>query len=539
MKISLFNKSIALLLLVIFMVPPVFLSNPNVASAQLGLAVPVSDQPIELKETGFSVFGVPTGISLDGLAFLAANIIIARITDSIVSWINSGFQGSPTFIQDPAGWAVETADIASGALFEQLGIADFLCTPFAPIRAALVWNYQQKKFTRDYKCKLSNAINNIGNFARFTAGDFNGQGGWDQWFNITQNQSNNPFGVYVGAQLEMDQRIAAAVGLENQKLDWGRGFLSIQRCKVPDPNLAHGCKEYYPIETPGSVVEDQLNQTLGSEQNRINVADEINEVLSALANQLVTHVFQGGLANAGGGGTIDPNGSSDFTVTCSISPTDPIYLNPQTHISQGVTFSANVVGGVGPTTYSWLLTGSPSPVPPATTINLTGPSVGLITYSSLGVGPQTARVSVSKDTGAGGVVTKYATCSLNVLADPPLKIESCSVSPSVVHWQYGATSTPGYVDPTWSIIATGGAVTANSTPNDMGYCIYDWYVGSSAHWVVTAPLVGSPAGSRCDLTTYYRIHGQVPGDLYTNVTVHSGSQSFGPRQCGPLTTIYP
>lgn len=532
MRISFFNKCISLTLLIAFIITPIFLANPSKASAQIGMAVPVSDQPLELKETGFSIFGVPTGISLDGLAFIAANLIIARITDSIVSWINSGFQGSPAFIQDPAGWFVETADMASGALFEELGIADFLCTPFAPIRIALIWNYQQKKFTRDYKCKLSDVA---GNFNSFISGDFVGQGGWDQWFNITQNPSNNPFGVYVGAQIEMDSRIANAIGLENNKLDWGKGFLSIQKCKVPDPSLPHGCKEYYPIETPGSVVEAQLNNTLDSEGRRINVADEMNEILSALANQLVTRVFQSGLSRASGGGTIDPNASSDFVVSCSVNPTDPIYLNAQTRISQPVTFSANVVGGVGPTTYAWTLSGSPSPAAPATTINLTTQSPTPVTYSTVGVGTQTARVSVTKDTGLG-FTTKYATCNINVLADPPLKIDSCSVRPSVIHWQYGATSTPGYVDPTWSIYARGGALAPNST-NDMGYCVFDWYASGVNHWVISAPLVGSPAGSRCDLTMYYRIYGQNIGDLFTNVTVHSGGQTTGPQQCGPLTTL--
>jgi hypothetical protein len=524
MRTYFFNKCISLVLLMLFVVTPIFLANPNRANAQF-LAVPVSDGPLELKETGFSIFGVPTGISLDGLAFIAANLIIARITDSIVSWINTGFQGSPAFIQDPGGWFVETADMASGALFEELGVADFLCTPFAPIRAALVWNYQQKKFTRDYKCKLSDVA---GNFNNFVSGDFNGQGGWDQWFNITQNPSNNPFGVYIGAQIEMDSRIAKAVGLENNKLDWGKGFLSIQKCKVEDPSLPHGCKEYYPIETPGSVVEAQLNNTLDSEGRRINVADEMNEILSALANQLVTHVFQGGLSHASGGGTIDPNGSSDFTVSCAVNPTDPIFLNTQSQISQPVIFSASVVGGVGPATFAWVLSGSPSPAGPATTINLTAQSVTPVTYSALGVGPQTARVSVTKDTGAG-LTTKYATCNINVLSDPPLKIESCSVSPSVIRWQYNNTPAPGYINPTWSVFASGGALAPSTTTpsTDMGYCIFDWTTSAGWHWVITSPLVGSPAGSRCDLTTYYQTHGQSSGNIFTSVTIHSGTQTTG------------
>lgn len=526
------------MLLVIFLVTPLFLSDANKANAQFGMAVPVNDGVNNLKESGVSVFGVPTGLGLDGLAFLAANLIIARITDSIVSWINSGFQGSPAFIEDPGAWFEETADMASGALFEELGVSDFLCTPFAPIRASLIWNYQRS--FRDYKCKLSDVVNNIENFARFTAGDFSGQGGWDTWFDITQNPQNNPYGIYVGAKIEMDRRISNALGLESNKLDWGKGFLSIQKCKTPDPNLPHGCKEYYPIETPGSIVESQLNNALDSERGRIMVADEINEILSALLNQLVTQVFASGLSNVGGGGTITPGANSDFTVSCAATPTEPIFLNPQTQITQPVTYRATVVGGVGPTNYSWTLSGNPAAVAPATSLNLGSATVGPLTYSATGVGQQTARVSVTKDTGTG-VVTKYATCNLNVLADPPLRIESCSVTPSVVHWQYTSTPEPGYVNPTWTVRASGGVLTPGTTTpaTDMGYCIFDWWIGSQYHWVITSPLVGTPSGSQCQLTTDYRVHGQATGDVFTNITIHSGSQTTGPQQCGPITTLYP
>ena len=542
MKISSLNKFIASLLFIVFVVTPFFMTNPEKANAQLGL-VPVTVPALEIKETGPSVFGVPTGIGLDGLAFVAANLVIARITDSIVSWINSGFQGSPAFIQDPGGWFTETADIVSGGLFEELGIADFLCTPFAPIRFALIWNYNERKFTPDYRCKLSNAINNIENFVSFTSGDFTGQGGWDTWFEISQNPANNPYGLYLGAQLELDRRVARAIGIENEKLNWGDGFLSIQKCRVPDPTLPHGCKEYYPIETPGSIVETQLNNALDSELGRITVADEINEILSALLNQLVTQVFAGGLSNMGGGGTINPGSGADFTVSCSVTPTTPIHLQPQTGITQPIIFRSNVVGGVGPTTYSWALTGNPAPAAPATTIELGGSVVTPVTYSATGVGPQTARVGVTKDTGVG-IVTKYATCSINVLADPPLTLESCSVSPSVIPWIHGNPPPPppaGYVNPTWTVNASGGALAPSTTTpsTDMGYCIFDWWVGTQYHWVITAPLVGSPAGSRCQLTTYHNVHGQVSGDLFTNVTIHSGGQTSGPRQCGPLTTTYP
>ena len=37
---------------------------------------------------------------LDGLAWTAANVIIDKFADSLVTWIQSGFQGGPMFLSD-------------------------------------------------------------------------------------------------------------------------------------------------------------------------------------------------------------------------------------------------------------------------------------------------------------------------------------------------------------------------------------------------------------------------------------------------------
>ena len=528
-----FNRFVAIVLFISFVVGPVFLGNPQKATALLQPVPTVSS--IDLKETGVTIFGIPTGLSLDAIAFMAANVVIAEITDSIVSWIDSGFQGSPVFIQDPAGWFLETADIVSGAFIDQLGVADFLCGPFvSPIRISLSYQYN-RTFAKQYKCKLSDVVKNVEDFAEFTSGNFTGKGGWDTWFNVTQNSSNNPYGVYFGAQVELDRRIAKAVGLEQNKLNWGSGFLSTQECEVWDTptgreppeggpvsgTVPHDCKKYGDIKTPGSVIEKQLNNALDSELSRIEVADEINEILGALINQLVTQVFTNGLASSGGGALVN----EDFSVTCSHTP-DSVFLDPPTNpTSQPVVWKLSVSGGKpgSVTTYEWIPTGNPSPTTPP--LVLTNETLVPVTYSTAGLKEMT--VHVSKEVEGEDVIRKTAYCSLDVLPNPPIEITDCSVDRLQIH-----RTRPQEVA-TWTVTTTGG-VPNPSNPGDMGTC----YFSGGGIRPIEGNLIRTPSGAKCSVETNKDdFRSPAYGEFYLNVYVSSGSQTASESGCGPLFIV--
>ena len=98
---------------------------------------------------------------------------------------------------------------------------------------------------------------------------------WDDWMSYTQNPYNNPFGATIYGQIELNKRIASSLGIQSTLLDWGGGFFSSK-----DPKTGE-------IRTPGSVIEKQLNDRLGSGQRRLEIADEFDEVVNALVNQLI------------------------------------------------------------------------------------------------------------------------------------------------------------------------------------------------------------------------------------------------------------
>lgn len=239
---------------------------------------------------------------LDAIAFALINMVLQGMTKDIVSWINSGFNGSPAFMQDFGGFLTGVSDKVVGDFIWNNETTRFLCSPFRlDIQFAL--NIQYKK-SRNYgsvgsQCTLTGVTRNLENF-------FNGRslaGGWDTWFKVTQDPQYNPYGALLVAQEQMSVRLANSRGQEAKLLDWGKGFLSVKQCKdvaYPDGVVDKKCDTV----TPGTAIESQLNATLDSGRQRVQVADEINEIIGALFTQLAKQAISGagGLLGLSGGG---------------------------------------------------------------------------------------------------------------------------------------------------------------------------------------------------------------------------------------------
>jgi hypothetical protein len=335
--------------------------------------------------------------SLDGIATQAAKLVIGEMTEAIVTWINRGFEGGPVFVTDPAAFFTDVGDQIAGDFIAGTELG-FLCEPFAlDIRLALNLSYNNSYTLRNY-CRLSDVIANTENFAKFTSGDFS-QGGWDSWFQITQNPSNNPVGAYAAAQAELSLRTASGRNIELSKLNWGEGFLSSKECVAENQN--GDCIEYK-INTPGSVINDQLGNALGTSYRQLELADEFNEIVGALIGQLTQTVLTEGLSSFSRGGSNQnylnrpQNENPPLTVVCSPS---------QEEVERGeeVTWTANVFGGIpGTNAYEWRGSGQ---VNRATTRTVT------VTYANPGI--KTAQVEVTRTTGGGQV--NIEDCEPNVV----------------------------------------------------------------------------------------------------------------------------
>ena len=241
---------------------------------------------------------------LDGIAWQIANIALEQMTQDIVTWINSGFNGSPAFIQNPGRFFVDIADNIAGNFLQELG-GGFLCEALsADIRFSLEVGYYQaggnSSLADRYSCTLSDAI---GNVEKFLENDLS-QGGLDQFFNVTARPQNNPYLLALDLRQELDGRIFGQLEGERQLLEWNGGFLSKRECLngEQEPNCTGD------VLTPGDTIQNQLNDSLGIGRDRLLVADDINEIIGALMNQLVSQALGGaqgliGTSRSNGGGS--------------------------------------------------------------------------------------------------------------------------------------------------------------------------------------------------------------------------------------------
>jgi hypothetical protein len=227
--------------------------------------VPTGNAVIEGKETGSFL-----GISWDQLGWCMVNSLIAAIGAATVAWINSGFQGNPVFVTDPGQFFADVADQQAGIFLDQL-TNGFLCSPIKNlVRVNLANSYNGSINPYGQQCTFSN-ISEMNNFMQGAPGSFN----WLSWSQYTQNPDNNPVAASIKGQIVLDSRIAQTIGLQQNQLAWGKGFLSSK-----DPVTGK-------ITSPGSVIEKQINDRLGSGQRRLEIADEFDEVVNALVNQLI------------------------------------------------------------------------------------------------------------------------------------------------------------------------------------------------------------------------------------------------------------
>lgn len=225
--------------------------------------------------------------TLDGIANGLAKMMVKSMTQSIVNWINSGFQGSPAFVTDLNQYLRDQVDLAIGDyIYNDPGL-NFLCSPFQlDVKVALATTYQEEAYGgvgSKAQCTLSNVTDNVEGFLN---GSFN-EGGWGSWFELTQNPGNTPTGALLEAQTEMYARIVDEQGNEIQQLNWGDGFMSFKVCA--DTEAQKNCD----ITTPGRVIADQINKSLGAGQDALISADEINEIISALFAQLAQQAITG------------------------------------------------------------------------------------------------------------------------------------------------------------------------------------------------------------------------------------------------------
>lgn len=271
------------------------------ASGSAGSKVPILDEAtvsLNQKEVGtkkISIHGLgsanlPIGVSIswDKLAWGLANMAIHKITKNIVSWIKTGGRdGKPLFITNWEDFLKEVANDASGIFIEQLELTE-ICQPFKP-RLQMLLGSSGGTYRQRAQCTIKDVTRNVENFYR----DFK-QGGWERWFEITLVPQNNFYGSYYMALEEKLLRESLAVEAKKSEAIAGGGFLGDEdKICVKFNSTTKVCEEFkWVILTPGKTIERQLNDVLAppSGEKRLEVADEIDEIISAAFTRLLTSI---------------------------------------------------------------------------------------------------------------------------------------------------------------------------------------------------------------------------------------------------------
>lgn len=223
--------------------------------------------------------------SLDPLVDAAAAAVIRQLFNSINNWVRNGFRGQPLFVTDFEGFLAKAGDEAFGIYVDKLiregEIAD-ICSPFR-LDAILGLTSAMRPTPR---CTLSRVISNVNSvYSRFE------NYGWTGFAGITTtNVGNNAFGSML---IQMD-RVSLAVlektsGLKTEALS-SKGFLSWKECLedyVDEFSQERKCLKSRTV-TPGSYVAEKLNLPDTYTATKAAVADEIGEMISVVASQLLS-----------------------------------------------------------------------------------------------------------------------------------------------------------------------------------------------------------------------------------------------------------
>jgi hypothetical protein len=267
---------------------------------------------------------------LDGIGWSLAKSVVSKMTSSIVNWINTGFKGSPNFVQDLEGFLLNVADETMGQYISELGgPLSFICSPFRlDVTIALETSYSQARDGQPSgsACTLTGALANIENFV---GGSFD-QGGWETWFEVTsQPHLYTPYGNLLEAKSQGSIRLLNAKNGELATLSFGDGFLSTKLCET-----VHGAgttKDNCFISTPGKVVSEALTFQLSTGPRALIEADEFNEIIAALFGQLANQAITGAagiLGLSGGTGYTSPGYSGgSYANAAAVGTTDPASLS--------------------------------------------------------------------------------------------------------------------------------------------------------------------------------------------------------------------
>ncbi len=246
---------------------------------------------------------------IDGTANTLKRAAIRAMIDTSLEWINSGFQGSPSYAANLERLMEDVGNQILSDVIYGAGLGG-LCQGFElPVKFALnlELNIQKGNIFKP-KCTIDDIQNNIERAVKDVENFYS----WNNFLQITTNSRNNsPFGAFFQVSEDARRLYNATQKNKEDELRNNRGFMSIRKCDPEyleqrkregkparydpaDPRADKNC----PVTTPGTLLADSLSKTTGAEFDELITADEFDEILGALAGALIKKLTaDGGVAS--------------------------------------------------------------------------------------------------------------------------------------------------------------------------------------------------------------------------------------------------
>lgn len=271
------QKFISSILIILVILPAVLFSRPKPAEAQvtdfLNAALKVignlftgAGSGAQITETSYTIKQWAE-IIVKQVLQAAARKVLQEVTKSTVNWINSGFHGSPLFLENPKSFFNDIAKSELKNMVDTFGY-DRVKFPFGRDFALNTIATYKNTLENNTSYTLSNVIKDTTVLHNYQ-NDFN-FGGWNGFLINTQYPQNNYLGFQMTATEELARKVQGTAQSAAQKvssaLQQGQGFLSPQKCMDEGTNYNNGVNEFqkpgfpekkYRDEHPSSVCTDQ------------------------------------------------------------------------------------------------------------------------------------------------------------------------------------------------------------------------------------------------------------------------------------------
>ena len=164
------------------------------------------------------------------LVYITVQILLQRMTENIVNWLNGGAEGKLVITEDFGKLSEEALDLAGGEVVGGLlGLNNNeLCNPnFLKVRLKVAIDLaNQPTFQERFKCSFTGGVENLKNFR-----DSFKDGGWKGFVQLKRGQ-NNEVGQFLRAQSELKKKQKKADKEQRDKLSVSSGFNPQEVCRV-------------------------------------------------------------------------------------------------------------------------------------------------------------------------------------------------------------------------------------------------------------------------------------------------------------------